>query len=146
MAAVTICSDFGAQEHKVCHCFHSFHICLPWNDERGCRDLHFLHPPHKSVLLPGLYKDWTMAPACWRPRIAILSWSQINLSLLVKYPTSTSFRPTIDLGWWKTSMNLILCNKDTWYTSQANMAHLASLNRYGKKYLRTCGISYAEKS
>ena len=23
MAAVTICSDFGAQENKVCHCFHS---------------------------------------------------------------------------------------------------------------------------
>ena len=21
MAAVTICSDFGAQENKVCHCF-----------------------------------------------------------------------------------------------------------------------------
>ena len=24
MAAVTICSDFGAQENKVCHCFHYF--------------------------------------------------------------------------------------------------------------------------
>ena len=23
MAAVTICNDFGAQENKVCHCFHS---------------------------------------------------------------------------------------------------------------------------
>ena len=22
MAAVTICSEFGAQESKVCHCFH----------------------------------------------------------------------------------------------------------------------------
>ena len=22
MAAVTICSDFGAQENKVCHCLH----------------------------------------------------------------------------------------------------------------------------
>ena len=28
MAAVTICSDFGAQENKVCHCFHCFQsIC-----------------------------------------------------------------------------------------------------------------------
>ena len=27
MAAVTICSDFGAQENKVCHCFHCFPIC-----------------------------------------------------------------------------------------------------------------------
>ena len=24
MAVVTICSDFVAQENKVCHCFHSF--------------------------------------------------------------------------------------------------------------------------
>ena len=29
MAAVTICSDFGAQESKVCHCFIFFPICLP---------------------------------------------------------------------------------------------------------------------
>ena len=26
MAAVTICSDIGAQEYKVCHCFHCFSI------------------------------------------------------------------------------------------------------------------------
>ena len=29
MAAVTICSDFGAQDNKVCHCFHCFPIYLP---------------------------------------------------------------------------------------------------------------------
>ena len=29
IAAVTICSDFGAQENKVCHCFHYFSIYLP---------------------------------------------------------------------------------------------------------------------
>ena len=29
MAAVTICSDFGAQENKVSHCFHCFPIYLP---------------------------------------------------------------------------------------------------------------------
>jgi len=28
MAAVTICSDFGAQENKVCHRFHCFPIYL----------------------------------------------------------------------------------------------------------------------
>ena len=28
MAVVTICSDFGAQGKKVCHCFHCFPICL----------------------------------------------------------------------------------------------------------------------
>ena len=29
MAEVTICSDFGDQENKVCHCFYCFPICLP---------------------------------------------------------------------------------------------------------------------
>ena len=32
MAAVTICSDFGAQKNKVWHCFHCFPIYFPmWN-------------------------------------------------------------------------------------------------------------------
>ena len=31
MAVVTICSDLGAQENKVCHCFHFFPIYLPWS-------------------------------------------------------------------------------------------------------------------
>ena len=29
MAAVNICSDFGTQENKVCHCLHCFPIYLP---------------------------------------------------------------------------------------------------------------------
>ena len=43
MAAVTICSDFGAQENKACHCFHCFPIILPWSSGTGCHDLHFLN-------------------------------------------------------------------------------------------------------
>ena len=35
MAAVTICSDFGAQENKVSHCYS---IYLPWNDGTGCEN------------------------------------------------------------------------------------------------------------
>ena len=41
MAAVTICSDFGAQENKVCHCFHCFPIYFPWSDGTGCLILVF---------------------------------------------------------------------------------------------------------
>ena len=32
MAAVTVCSDFEAQENKICHCFHFSSIYLQWND------------------------------------------------------------------------------------------------------------------
>ena len=41
MATVTICSDFGAQKNKVCHCFHCFPIYLPWSDGTRCHDLSF---------------------------------------------------------------------------------------------------------
>ena len=37
MAAVTICSDFGAQKNKVCHCFHCFPIYFPSSGGTGCR-------------------------------------------------------------------------------------------------------------
>ena len=43
MAAVTICSDFGAPQNKVCHCFHCFPIYLPWNDGTRCHDLSLLN-------------------------------------------------------------------------------------------------------
>ena len=42
MTAVTALSDFGAQENKVCHCFHCFSIYLPWSDGIRCHDLRFL--------------------------------------------------------------------------------------------------------
>ena len=34
MAAVTICSDLGAQENKVCHCFHCFRIYFGKSEHR----------------------------------------------------------------------------------------------------------------
>ena len=34
MTAVTICSDFGAPQNKVCHCFH----CFPINNLRYADD------------------------------------------------------------------------------------------------------------
>ena len=42
MTAVTICSDFGAQENKVCHCFHCFPIYLPWHDGTGCHSVFWM--------------------------------------------------------------------------------------------------------
>ena len=41
MAAVTICSDFGAQENKVSDCFHYFSIYLTWSDGTKWHDLSF---------------------------------------------------------------------------------------------------------
>ena len=41
MAAITICSDFGAHKNKVSHCFHCSPIYLLWSDGTGCHDLSF---------------------------------------------------------------------------------------------------------
>ena len=43
MAAVTICSDSGVQENKVCHCFPIFPIYLPCSNEPEFHDLRFLN-------------------------------------------------------------------------------------------------------
>ena len=55
-AAVTICSDFEAQENKACLCFHSFPIYLPWSDQTGCYDLcllsSWLQSPSAVILEP----------------------------------------------------------------------------------------------
>ena len=41
MAAVTICSDFGAQKNKVWHCFHCLPTYLPQSNGKRCHNLHF---------------------------------------------------------------------------------------------------------
>ena len=43
MAPVTICSNFGALQNKVYHCFHCFPIYLTWSDGTRCHDLSFLN-------------------------------------------------------------------------------------------------------
>ena len=43
LAAITICSDFGAQENEVQHCFHCFPIYFPRSDGTGRHDLCFLN-------------------------------------------------------------------------------------------------------
>ena len=42
-ALVTIHSDFGAWENKICYRFYFFPIYLPQSDGTGCRDLQFLN-------------------------------------------------------------------------------------------------------
>ena len=43
VAEVTIHSDFGAQENKICHCFHFSPFYLQRSDRTRCHDLSFLN-------------------------------------------------------------------------------------------------------
>ena len=57
MAAVTICSDFGAPQNKISHCFHCFPIYLPSSDGTGCHDLFIIGDWNEKVgsqELPGV--------------------------------------------------------------------------------------------
>ena len=46
MAAITICSDFGAPQNKVWHCFHCFPFYFPLSDGTRCHDFSFLNVEH----------------------------------------------------------------------------------------------------
>jgi len=41
MIAVTVSNNLGAQENKICHCFHFFPFYLPWSDGTSYQDLSF---------------------------------------------------------------------------------------------------------
>ena len=64
MASVTVCSDFGAYENKVCHCFYFFPIYFPWNDGTGCHDLSFWTVAHQALLSMGFSRQeyWSRLP------------------------------------------------------------------------------------
>ena len=64
MAAVTICSDFGAPKNKVWHCFHCFPIYFPWSDGTGCHDLHFLNV-QLSLLSNSHLHTWLLEKPWW---------------------------------------------------------------------------------
>ena len=60
MAAVTICSDFGAEENKVCHCLHCFLIYLPWSD--GTRShLVFSMSLSSFTVIKGLFSSSSLS-------------------------------------------------------------------------------------
>ena len=55
MAAVTIHSDFGAQENKICYCFHIFLFSLPWSDGTRCHGLSILYVEFQASFFTLLF-------------------------------------------------------------------------------------------
>ena len=66
MAAVSIHSDFEAQENKVWPCFHCFPIYLPWSDGTGCHGLRFLNAEFYHSPLSALSRG-SLVPLCFLP-------------------------------------------------------------------------------
>ena len=55
VAAVTVHSDLGAQENKICHCFQFSPFYLPWSDGTGCHDLRFLNVEFQASFFALLF-------------------------------------------------------------------------------------------
>ena len=88
MAAVTICSDFGAQKDEVWHCFHCFPIYLAWCDGVRCHGLRFLN----VVVVQLLSHIWLFVTPWTATRQAFLSFT-ISKSLL-KFISIESVMPS----------------------------------------------------
>ena len=76
MAVVTICSDFGAQENKVCHCFHFFpSICHEklknYQPLHGCSYLFTLSQSDLfSIILT--YTQFCSTPSCFLHNLSLI--------------------------------------------------------------------------
>ena len=60
MAAVIICSDCGAQEYKICHCFPPFPFYLPWSD--GKYSIHVNYSQLEgtwTIYLRDIFERWS---------------------------------------------------------------------------------------
>ena len=86
MTAVTVHSDFGAQEKKICHSFHFFPIYLPWNDGTRYYDLSFLN---SFTLIKRLFSS-SLLSAIWLVPSAFLRLLVLLLAILIPVCDSSS--------------------------------------------------------
>ena len=97
MAAVTICSDFGTQEKKVCHCFHCFpSICHEvmgpdamilsfLNTEFQASFFTLLFDPHQEVLCTSSLSAIRMILSVYLRLILIPACDSSSLALCMMY-------------------------------------------------------------
>ena len=86
MAAITVCSDLGAPQSKVCYCFHCFPIYFPWSDGTGCHDLRFWMPNSKPTFsLPSITFIKRLVSSSSLSGIRVVSSAYMLLLLLLSH-------------------------------------------------------------
>ena len=133
MAAITTCSDFGAPQNKVWHCFYCLPIYFPWGDGTRCHDLSFLNVVLRSIRScqnTVCQTSQTSSVLNWVPGI-------LFLVLLLPNPMPTS----IFLGVWAKHLGVIF----NFFISQATnalstvLATLSSKNAQNSIMPHICG-------
>ena len=127
MAAVTICSDFGAPKYKVSHYFHCFPIYFPWSDGTQKRyPFHYRGLECKSRKLRNTWSNRQIWP--WNTE-----WSRAKTNTVLprkctghsKHPLPTTQEKTLhmDITRWSTP-------KSDWlYSFQPKMEKLYTVNK-----------------
>ena len=88
MAAITICTDFGAQKNKVSHFFHCFPIYFPWSDGTGCHDLLFLNVGLKlniqktKIMASGPLTSWQIDGKTLETVSDFIFWAPKSLQMV----------------------------------------------------------------
>ena len=120
MAAVTICSGFGAQENKVCHCFHCFPIYLPWMDGTGSHDLNFWmlsFKPCFSLSSFNFIKRLFSYSSLSDIRVVSSAYLRLLIFLLaILIPTCEPFSPAFHMMYSAYKLNKQGDNTQLWHT------------------------------
>ena len=97
MTSVTIFSDLGAQENKVCHCFHCFPIYLPWSERTRCHDLCSLNV---EILATFSLSSFTFIKRLFSSSSfsALRVVLSVYLRLLI-FPLASRFQPELHSAW-----------------------------------------------
>ena len=118
MAAITICSKFGAPQNKVSYCLHCFRIYLPWSDGSGCHDLSFLNV-EPTFLLSSLTFIKRLFSSSSLSAIRVVSLACLRLLILlpaILIPACASSSPALFMMYSAYKLNKQGDNIQPWHT------------------------------
>jgi len=120
MATITVRSDFGVQENKICHCFHCFPIYLPWSDGTRCHDLSFLNlsfKPAFSLSSLTFIKRLFSSSSLSAIRVVSSAYLRLLIFLLeILIPAWASSSPTFHMMYSTYKLNKQGENIQPWHT------------------------------
>ena len=121
LTAVTIYSDFGTQNNKLCLCFHCLPIYLPRSDGTGCYDLVFWMLSFKTVFSHSSFtfiKSLFSSSSLYVIRVVSSAYLRLLIFLLViLIPACASSSPVFLMMYSAYKLNKQGNNIKSWCTS-----------------------------
>ena len=131
MAAVTVHSDFRAQEEEICHCFHLFPFFLPWGDGANAMTLVFL--------------IFSFKPAFSLSSFTLIKFFSSSLLSAIRVVSSAHRRllifllPVLIPAYNSSSRAFLMMSTDRWMDKAALVhTHNRILLSYKKKHIWVC--------